>query len=451
MLVRQGRLEFVNGGWSMHDEACTHHDDMMNNMMVGHEFIVREFGEWARPHVGWHIDPFGHSNANPRLFAEMGFDSWFFARIDFEDKAERMANQSMQWVWKPFAQSLGDQVSIFTHCMPDHYHQPEQFRYDETNFGTDPVVTDPSLTTFNADEKMANLRAYILDDATHFRTNRLMIPWGDDFNYSNAHLTFANLENTINYFNQKYDDITLLYSTPSEYVAALKAQDIKWPVRYDDMFPYADQSEDYWTGYFTSRADAKKQDRQTQANFHASAKLSAQKLLQKGVSDDTVQSVLDMKHTMMNALGIMQHHDAITGTAKQAVANNYAQILDSAVEQNNTLYASLIAEKAAQAGLAETLDWKACSLTSTSPVDCGKMAVGQTWLVTAHNPSTVKQELLRFVADPTLTYTVYAMKGQTWEEVPSDKLCYTGTLDDASGTKQDTCELFVKAEVLPHD
>lgn len=152
-LVKNGQLEFVNAGWSMHDEACTHHDDMMNNMMVGHEWLERELG--VRPRVGWHIDPFGHSNANPRLFAEMGFDSWFFARIDFEDKEERMANQSMQWVWKPFSESLGDRVSIFTHCMPDHYHQPEFLRYDENNWNTDPVVIDKNLTTFNADDKVA--------------------------------------------------------------------------------------------------------------------------------------------------------------------------------------------------------------------------------------------------------------------------------------------------------
>ena len=57
---------------------------MMNNMVIGHEFLEREFGDYARPRIGWHIDPFGHSNANPRLFAEMGFDAWFFARIDFE-------------------------------------------------------------------------------------------------------------------------------------------------------------------------------------------------------------------------------------------------------------------------------------------------------------------------------------------------------------------------------
>ena len=54
-------------------------------------------------------------------------------------------------------------------------------------------MTDPNLTTFNADTKVDRLRRYILDDAMHFRTNRLMIPWGDDFWFSNAKLTYTNL------------------------------------------------------------------------------------------------------------------------------------------------------------------------------------------------------------------------------------------------------------------
>ena len=45
------------------------------------------------------------------------------------------------------------------------------------------------------------------------------------------------------------------------------------------MFPYADGENDYWTGFYTSRAQAKNYDRQTQANLHASNKLYAQKLL----------------------------------------------------------------------------------------------------------------------------------------------------------------------------
>lgn len=42
---------------------------------------MKEFG--IRPKIGWHLDPFGHSSTNPMIFAEMGFDAWFFARLDF--------------------------------------------------------------------------------------------------------------------------------------------------------------------------------------------------------------------------------------------------------------------------------------------------------------------------------------------------------------------------------
>jgi alpha-mannosidase len=81
ILVKEGRLEFLNAGWSMSDEACPHYEDFIDNMMKGHQFLLNEFG--VKPRVAWHIDPFGHSNASPRLFAEMGFDAWFFSRLDF--------------------------------------------------------------------------------------------------------------------------------------------------------------------------------------------------------------------------------------------------------------------------------------------------------------------------------------------------------------------------------
>mmetsp|Transcript_30443 Transcript_30443/g.29838 ORF Transcript_30443/g.29838 Transcript_30443/m.29838 type:complete len:94 (+) Transcript_30443:258-539(+) len=73
MLVEEGRLEIINGGWSMHDEACPHYQDFLHNMQLGHKFITEELG--VAPRVGWQIDPFGHSNTNARLFAEMGFDA----------------------------------------------------------------------------------------------------------------------------------------------------------------------------------------------------------------------------------------------------------------------------------------------------------------------------------------------------------------------------------------
>jgi hypothetical protein len=57
---------------------------MILNLQKGHEFILNEFG--VAPTIGWEIDPFGHSNTNLRLFAEAGFDAWFFSRADSEDK-----------------------------------------------------------------------------------------------------------------------------------------------------------------------------------------------------------------------------------------------------------------------------------------------------------------------------------------------------------------------------
>ena len=39
MLIKEGRLEIANGGWSATDEACPTYEDMINNMIQGHEFL----------------------------------------------------------------------------------------------------------------------------------------------------------------------------------------------------------------------------------------------------------------------------------------------------------------------------------------------------------------------------------------------------------------------------
>lgn len=92
----------------------------------------------------------------------------------------------------------------------------------------------------------------------HYRGNHLLIPMGCDFTFANAQINFLSMDRLIEYFNAHVDNVTLLYSTPGQYLDALIAQNITWPTRYDDMFPYADQQDDYWSGYFSSRANAKK-------------------------------------------------------------------------------------------------------------------------------------------------------------------------------------------------
>jgi hypothetical protein len=50
-LVKNGQLEMVNAGWSMHDEACPIYEDMIDNMEIGSQFVLNEFG--VKPRIGW--------------------------------------------------------------------------------------------------------------------------------------------------------------------------------------------------------------------------------------------------------------------------------------------------------------------------------------------------------------------------------------------------------------
>jgi lysosomal alpha-mannosidase len=47
---------------------------------------------------------------------------------------------------------------------------------------------------------------------------------------------------------------------------------------------------------------------------------------------------LEVKYQLLDNLGINQHHDATTGTGKQAVANDYARRLFEGMEKNNVQY-----------------------------------------------------------------------------------------------------------------
>ena len=56
----------------MNDEASTHYNSIIDQMTVGHKFLLETFGDCARPRAAWHIDPFGHSREQASLFAQVG-------------------------------------------------------------------------------------------------------------------------------------------------------------------------------------------------------------------------------------------------------------------------------------------------------------------------------------------------------------------------------------------
>ena len=73
--------------------------------------------------------------------------------------------------------------------MYNHYSPPPGFAWD-TLASDDPFVDDPFLETFNADQKSEDLYNYLLGMRDSYRTNHLLIPFGDDFNYQDAKMDF---------------------------------------------------------------------------------------------------------------------------------------------------------------------------------------------------------------------------------------------------------------------
>ena len=83
----------------------------------------------------------------------------------------------------------------------------------------------------------------------------------------------------IEYMNANQKEYNFVYSSPSKYIDALSSLNATWPTKYDDMFPYSDNPDAYWTGYFSSRANDKGYTRTGSHNFHASNNLYSEKIL----------------------------------------------------------------------------------------------------------------------------------------------------------------------------
>ncbi|CAD6253773.1 unnamed protein product [Miscanthus lutarioriparius] len=330
-LISSGRLELINGGLCMHDEAAVHYIDMIDQTTLGHRYIKEEFGQI--PLIGWQIDPFGHSAVQAYLLgAEVGFDAFYFFRIDYQDRDTRKGTKELEVVWRG-SKTLGSSADIFAGIFPKNYEPPPGEFYFEVDDSSPVVQDDPLLFDYNVEERVNDFVAAAVAQANITRTNHIMFTMGTDFKYQYAESWFRNMDKLIHYVN-KDGRVNALYSTPSIYTDAKYAANERWPLKTNDFFPYADNPNAYWTGYFTSRPALKRYVRMMSGYYLAARQLEFFKgRHSSGLSTDSLG----------DALALAQHHDAVTGTEKQHVANDYAKRLSIGYTQAQELVSTSLA------------------------------------------------------------------------------------------------------------
>ncbi|KAJ8675630.1 hypothetical protein QAD02_011416 [Eretmocerus hayati] len=399
-LINEGRLEIIGGAWSMNDEAVTHYHSIVDQFTWGFRRLNDTFGSCARPKIGWQIDPFGHSREQASIFARLGFDGMLFGRLDYQDKSKRLHDKTGEFIWRG-SPSLGETASLFTTMLYNNYGPPPGFCFDILCQDSEPMIDDANSPDYNIDTRVEEFLKQVEWQAKHYRSNNVILTMGGDFTYQYAEMYFKNMDKLIRYVNERNGtNFKAFYSTPSCYLKSLNEHNLTWPVKTDDFFPYASDPHAFWTGYFSSRPTIKYFER-VGNNFLQ---------IVKQLSVLTNQADNYELELFREAMGVMQHHDAVTGTEKQHVADDYARLLFKSFSRGERSVSKALNKLASKKDTPKSADFNTCLQLNVS--SCDYSSENKKFVVTVYNPTS--QPLSTYVRVPVsgLTYTVKDFGGR---------------------------------------
>lgn len=206
-------------------------------------------------------------------------------------------------------------------------------------------------------------------------------------------------------------DVHLFYSSPSCYLKSLSEVETTWPRKTHDFFPYDSDPTAFWTGYFTSRPDLKYFERKGNHFLQVCKQLTATALREEDTS--TTSPLMSRLQLLQDAMGIMQHHDAITGTEKAAVASDYARLLNEgmvACEENAENVLNKQVQK--KGGQLAKFEFESCLHLNIS--SCEVSEKSSKFMVTVYN--VLSQEIDQYVRVPIqdVNYIVRDPEGEPW-------------------------------------
>ncbi|KAK6928248.1 Glycoside hydrolase family 38, N-terminal domain [Dillenia turbinata] len=365
-LVKNGQLEIVGGGWVMNDEANSHFFAIIEQITEGNVWLNDTIG--VIPKNAWSIDPFGYSPTMAYLLRRMGFENMLIQRTHYELKKELALHKNLEFVWRQ-SWDAEETTDIFVHMMPfysydvPHTCGPEPaiccqfdfarmrgFVYGVCPWGQNPVETNQE----NVQERAMKLLDQYKKKSTLYRTNTLLVPLGDDFRYisiDEAEAQFRNYQMLFDYINSNPNlHAQVKFGTLEDYFRTLREEADRinyslpgeigsgqvggFPSLSGDFFTYADREHDYWSGYYVSRPFFKAVDRVLEQTLRATEMMIALLLghCQRGQCEKLPISFAYKLTAARRNLALFQHHDGVTGTAKDHVVEDYGSRMHTSLQ-----------------------------------------------------------------------------------------------------------------------
>ncbi|XP_023714691.1 alpha-mannosidase 2 [Cryptotermes secundus] len=351
-LISDGQLEIVTGGWVMNDEASTHYFSMLLQMMEGHQWLLNQIE--FKPRNSWSIDPFGQSPTMAYLLKRMGLENLVIQRVHYSVKKYLARNKNLEFRWRQLWDGDGSS-DLFTHMMPFYsYDVPHtcgpdpkiccQFDFRRLpGYGIScPWKVPPQvITKQNVAHRAGLLLEQYRKKAQLYQTNVVLAPLGDDFRYDHASewdAQYNNYQKIFDFWNSKpHLNVEAQFGTLKDYFNAVREESM--PEGFlslsGDFFTYADRDDHYWSGYYTSRPFYKRVDRMLVSYVRATELLFSLAWGTKQSSSDWLlapeSGLTKLLSDARRSLSLFQHHDAITGTAKDHVVEDYAKKLLEAI------------------------------------------------------------------------------------------------------------------------
>lgn len=356
ILVQDGRLEIVSGGWVMPDEAITHYSPVIDQLIEGHQWLWENLG--VKPKNNWANDPFGYSSTFPYLWRKSGMDNMVILRINQAIKGTLMKQQALEFNWKPLW-SKDSSNDILCHvmpyrgywigdtCGPYNQHICREYAFMHTNPIHKVVFVNPQNVESRArilyEQYRITAEIYrrdVLNTNGNIHAQKLYLPifLGEDFSYTTEKefdLIYQNYMKLFKHMNSKKEwKIKLKFGTVDEYFTKIKSNQenrtikdgSRFPNLMGDFLPYLDYQSDFWTGYYSTRPFNKQLSRELQSTIKMADIFNSYAFARAQYSKSSYKSFLKVTSLLRDArrdFGMFLHHDGITGTSVLPVIQDF--------------------------------------------------------------------------------------------------------------------------------